>query len=44
MVPLKSDFVDYAEAEIPVKDVTKVNQVIMIGTTINKFIDTNGVA
>ena len=33
----RSDFIDYVEAEIAVKDVTKVNIVIGIGTTLHKF-------
>ena len=42
LTPLKSDFVDQVESEIPVKDVSKVNGVIRIGTIINNFIDKNG--
>ena len=34
---LRSDLIDYVECNIPVKDVTKVNRVIGIGTTIHKF-------
>ena len=37
----KSDFVDNVKCNIPVKDVTKVNTVIGIGTTIRKFVDAN---
>ena len=44
MTPFKIHLIDYVEDDIPVKDITKVNQVIVIGTTINNFIDTNGVA
>ena len=44
MTPLRRYFIDYAKADIPVKDVTKVNPFTRIGTTTNKFIDTNGVA
>ena len=40
----KSDCFDHIEAEIPFKDVTKVNQVIGVGTTVNSFMDKNGVA
>ncbi len=40
--PFRSDFVDYVECDIPVWDVTKVNKVIGIGTTIHKFTDING--
>ena len=43
LTPFKGDFVDYVEDGIPVKNVTKFNQVIGIGTTTNNFIDTNGV-
>ncbi len=32
-----SDFIDYAECDIPVWDVTKVNKVVGIGTTLHKF-------
>ena len=42
LTPLKSDFVDQVESEIPVKDVSKVITVIRIGTIINNFIDKNG--
>jgi hypothetical protein len=37
-----SDFIDYVKCEIPVRDVTKVNTVIGIGTTLHKFTDING--
>ena len=37
LTPFKSDFVDYVECDIPIKDVTKVNKVIGIGTTIHKL-------
>jgi hypothetical protein len=37
-----SDFIDYVECDIPVWDVTKVNKVIGIGTTLHKFTDTDG--
>ena len=43
MTSFQSDLVDYAEADIPVKDVTKGNRVMGIGTTTNKVIDKNGV-
>ena len=43
MMPLKNDLFEYVQAEITVKEVTKVNQLIGIGTTTNKFIDMNGV-
>ena len=38
----KSDYIDYVECDIPVKDVTKVNRVIRIGNTLHKFIESNG--
>ena len=37
-------FINYAEADIYVKDVTKVNIVVRVGTTINKSINMNDVA
>ena len=37
-----SDFIDYVEAEISVKDVTKFNKVIGIGTTLHKFWNDKG--
>ena len=40
----KSDYVHYIDNEINVKDVTNVNWVIGIGTTVNKCFDQNGVA
>ena len=42
LTPFRSDFIDYVKCDIPVKDVTKVNKVIGIGTTLHKFTDTNG--
>ena len=42
LTPFCSDFIDYVECDIPVRDVTKVNKVIGIGTTIHKFTDING--
>jgi hypothetical protein len=36
-----SDFIDYVECNILVRDVTKVNKVIRIRTTIHKFMDIN---
>ena len=38
LTPLRSDFIDYIDCVIPVKDVTKVNRFIGIGTTCHKFI------
>ena len=37
LTPFQSDFIYYVEADIPVKDVTKINRVIGIGTTLHKF-------
>jgi hypothetical protein len=42
LTPFCSDFIDYVECDVPVRDVTKVNKVIGIGTTIHKFTDING--
>jgi hypothetical protein len=42
LTPFRSDFIDYVECDILVQDVTKVNKVIGIRTTIHKFTDTNG--
>ena len=42
LAPFSSDFVDYLKSDILVKDVTKVNRVIGIGTTIPKFIKRKG--
>ena len=33
----RSIIIDYVEADIAVKDVTKINNVIRIGTTLHKF-------
>ena len=41
MTTFRSDFIDYVEADIPVKDVTKVNGVIAVGTTINNILYLN---
>jgi hypothetical protein len=37
-----SDFTNFVECDIPVWDVTKVNKVIRIGTTLHKSTDTDG--
>ncbi len=42
LTPFKSDFFDYVKCSIPVRDISKVNEVIGIGTTIHKFVDTKG--
>ena len=38
----RSDFIDYVKCDIPFKDITKGNRVIGIGTTLHKFIESNG--
>jgi hypothetical protein len=42
LTPFQSDFIDYVECEIDVRDITKVDKVVGIGTTLNKFVDNNG--
>ena len=42
LTKLRSDFIDYVKCDIPVKDLTKVNRAIGIGTTLHKFIESNG--
>ena len=42
LTPFRSDFIDYVACTIPVRDVTRVNNVIGIGTTLHKFSDTKG--
>ena len=42
LTPFRSDFIDYVECDIDVHDVTKVNKVIGIGTTLHKFVDVAG--
>ena len=42
LTPFKSDFIDYVECDIPVKYVTKLNRVVVIRTTLHKFIESNG--
>ena len=39
MTPFCSNFINYVECNIVVCDVTKVNKVIGIGTTVHKFVD-----
>jgi hypothetical protein len=41
LTPFCSDIIDYVEYDIPVRDVTKVNKVIGIVTTLHKFTDTD---
>ncbi len=40
--PFCSDFIDYVECDIDVRDVTKVNKVIGVGITLHKFVDIAG--
>jgi hypothetical protein len=40
LTPVLSNFIDYVVCTIPVRDVTKVNNVIGIGTTLHKVTDT----
>jgi hypothetical protein len=42
LTPLQNDFIDYVACTIPVRDITKANNVIGIGTTLHKFTDTQG--
>ena len=42
LIPFCSDFINYMECDIPVRDVPKVNKVIGIGTTLHRFSDTDG--
>jgi hypothetical protein len=42
LTPFWSDFIDYVKCEIDVRDITKVNKVVGIGTTLHKFVDNNG--
>ena len=42
LTPFHSDFIDYVECEIDARDITKVNKVIGIGTTLHRFVDTKG--
>ncbi len=40
ITPFKSNLFDYVKYSIPVQDIPKVNEIIGIGTTIHKFVDT----
>jgi hypothetical protein len=42
LTPFHSNLIDYVECEIDVRDITKVNKVVGIGTTLHRFVDTNG--
>ncbi len=39
LTPFCQDFIDYVQVEMPVKDVTKVNTVIGVGTAFFKFVN-----
>ncbi len=41
LTPFQSDFIEYVECEIDVCNITKVNKVVGIGTTLHKFVDNN---
>ena len=36
------DFIDFVPMELKVKDVTKTNTVVGVGTTLHKMVDTQG--
>ena len=42
ITPFWSDFIDYVEADKAVKDVTKINHVIVIGTKLHRFKNDKG--
>ena len=42
LTPYRADFLDYVEVNIPVKDVTKTNYVVGIGTVIYRFQNDKG--
>ena len=42
LTPYRSDFIDFEEASIPVKDISKTNTVLGIGTVMYKLKATNG--
>ena len=42
LTPFCSDFIDFVECEIDVRDITKVNKAVGIGTTLHRFVDTSG--
>ena len=42
LTPFRSDFIDYLDADIAIKDVTNINHVIGIGTTIHTFKNDKG--
>ena len=42
LATFRSDFIDYVEADIPVKDVKNINRVIGIGTMLHRFQNDQG--
>jgi hypothetical protein len=42
LTPFRSDFIDYVEVDFEVRDVTKANKVVGIGTALHKFVNNNG--
>ena len=42
LTPFRSDFIDYVKCEIDVRDISKVNKVVGIGTMLHRFVDTKG--
>ncbi len=42
LTPFKSAFFDYVKCSIPVQDISKINEVIGIGSIIHKFVKTKG--
>ena len=42
LTPFRSDFIDYLKCDIPIKDATKINRIIGIGTNLQKLINSNG--
>ncbi len=42
LTPFKSDFFDCVKCSIPVRNISKVDELIGIGTTFHKFVDTKG--
>ena len=42
LTSFRCDLVDCVECDIPLKDITKINRVVGIGTTLHKFQHTNG--
>ena len=42
LTPFRSDFIDYVEVDFEIRDVTKANKVVGIGTTLHRFVDDKG--